>query len=364
VTPNDATPSDRATGAVGPAHPEHLSVVQVVRSDAFAGVERYICQVANELVGRGHHVVAIGGDPGRMRTELRSEVAHRPAASVGQVARALSGQRSADVVHVHMTAAEAAAWLARPVQRAPIVATRHFPGDRGRGGLARLLARITSRPLARDIAISQFVADSVQGPCVLLPNGVSDRPQAALDSHTVVMLQRLTPEKSPELGLRAWSASGLGAKGWRLVVAGAGDLDDSMRRLADQLQVSDSVDFVGLVTDTDRLLDESAVLLAPASAEPFGLSVVEAMAHGVPVVAADGGAHVETVGEDGMLFAPGDADAAARALVALSDDLDLRRRVGGRLRDRQQGSFSLPRHVERLEDIYRQVIAEATDRHR
>jgi glycosyltransferase involved in cell wall biosynthesis len=364
VTPNDPTTPDGAIGAVGPARPAQLSVVQVVRSDAFAGVERYICQVANELVGRGHHVVAIGGDPDRMRTELRSEVAHHPATSVGQVARALCGQRSADVVHVHMTAAEAAAWLARPVQRAPIVATRHFSGDRGRGTLARLLTRVTSRPLSRDIAISRFVADSIDGPSVLLPNGVADQPQASLDSHTVVMLQRLTPEKSPEVGLRAWSASGLGAKGWRLVVAGVGDLGDSLRRLADQLAITDSVDFVGLVTDTDRLLDESAVLLAPASAEPFGLSVVEAMAHGVPVVAAEGGAHVETVGEDGMLFPPGDASAAARALVALSDDLELRRRMGGRLRERQQARFSLPRHVEALEGLYRQVIAETAARRR
>jgi glycosyltransferase involved in cell wall biosynthesis len=364
VTPNDATPLDRATGPEGSAHPTPLSVVQVVRSDAFAGVERYICQVANQLVDRGHHVVAIGGDPGRMRTELQSEVAHHPATTVGQVARALSGQRSADVVHVHMTAAEAAAWLARPVQRAPIVATRHFSGDRGSGTLARLVTRVTSRPLSRDIAISQFVADSIDGPCVLLPNGVSDQPQAPLDSSTVVMLQRLTPEKSPEVGLRAWSASRLGAKGWRLVVAGVGDLEGSMRRLADQLHITDSVEFVGLVTDTDRLLDESAILLAPASAEPFGLSVVEAMAHGVPVVAADGGAHVETVGEDGMLFASGSADAAARALVALSDDVDLRRRVGGRLRDRQQARFSLPGHVEALEGIYREVIAETVGRRR
>jgi glycosyltransferase involved in cell wall biosynthesis len=60
-----------------------------------------------------------------------------------------------------------------------------------------------------------------------------------------------------------------------------------------------------------------------------------------------------------MLFASGNAEAAARALVALSDDGDLRRRVGGRLRERQQARFSLPRHVETLEGLYRQVIAEA-----
>ena len=47
-----------------------------------------------------------------------------------------------------MTAAEAAAWLARPFQRAPIVATRHFPGDRGSGTVARL-AGPGRRPLDR-----------------------------------------------------------------------------------------------------------------------------------------------------------------------------------------------------------------------
>ncbi len=75
------------------------------------------------------------------------------------------------------------------------------------------MARVTSRALARDIAISRFVADSIDGPCVLLPNGVPDQPQAPLESATVLMLQRLTSEKSPEVGLRAWAASGLGAHG-------------------------------------------------------------------------------------------------------------------------------------------------------
>jgi hypothetical protein len=43
-------------------------------------------------------------------------------------------------------------------------------------------------------------------------------------------------------------------------------------------------------------------------------------------------------------------------LVRLSQDAVLRRRVGARLRQRQQGMFSLPRHVDRLEELYRQVV--------
>ncbi len=354
MTPIEVEQPDPARGMTDPTP---LSVAQVVRSDAFAGVERYICQVANGLVARGHRVVAIGGDTERMEAELSGGIRHRPAASVGQAARALATLRGVDIVHVHMTAAEGAAWLARPMLRAPIVATRHFPADRGTGTLARALARVTTRALSRDIAISQFVADSIEGPSVLLYNGVSNQPQAELTSSTVLMMQRLTAEKAPDLGLRAWRASGLGAQGWRLAIAGVGDLRSSLMALADDLDVAASVDFIGQVADTDRLLGESAILLATAPAEPFGLSVVEAMAHGIPVVAAKGGAHLETVGDDGLLFASGDADAAAQDLKTLGRDIVLRREVGTRLRSRQQQLFALPDHLDRLELLYREVIA-------
>jgi glycosyltransferase involved in cell wall biosynthesis len=88
------------------------------------------------------------------------------------------------------------------------------------------------------------------------------------------------------------------------------------------------------------------------------------MSHGVPVIAAGGGAHVETVGEDGILFHPGDAEAAANALAALGGDRARRLRIGGRLRDRQRRLFALPHHLDRLELLYREVIRESGRRTR
>ncbi len=210
--------------------PPPLSVTHVVVTDAFAGVERYVCQVADELARRGHRVTTIGGDPRRMPAELSDLVASRPAGSLPRAAWALGRQRGTDIVHAHMTAAEGAAWLAHPFNRAPIVATRHFARERGSSTPARALARVTSRALARDVAISQFVADTVAGPTVLIRNGVPDRPQADLASPTVVMMQRLNSEKMPDIGIRAWALSGLADQGWRLVVAGLGELGPSLAR--------------------------------------------------------------------------------------------------------------------------------------
>jgi glycosyltransferase involved in cell wall biosynthesis len=309
------------------------------------------------MARRGHVVTVVGGRPDRMTAELDPSVRHRPAAGVTRGAVALARCGRTDVVHAHMTAAELAAWLSGPATRGPVVATRHFARDRGSSALARAVAGVAARHVTVDLAISRFVASSISGPSRLLYNGVEDRPPASLDSAQVLMLQRLDDEKAGDVGLRAFADSGIAASGWRLTVAGTGARRPQLEALAAELGVASTVDFVGPVVDTDALLDGASVFLAPAPAEPFGLSVVEAMAHGLPVVAAAGGAHLETVDDEGLLFPPGDAAAAAAHLATLSLDVGLRRRVGTQLRRRQQAHFTLARHLDELEAVYRDLAS-------
>jgi glycosyltransferase involved in cell wall biosynthesis len=332
------------------------SIVHVVRSDAFAGVERYVCSVANELAARGHSVSVIGGDPRRMRAELDGGVGNASARSIGGTWFRLVAHDPVRLVHAHMTAAEIAAVFSRMRHRSPIVATRHFPGARGRGPLGRIARTFVERALAAQIAISQFVADGIREPTTVIPNGVPSQPQAELTEPRVLMIQRLEEEKAADVGLRAWAAGGLGERGWRLTIAGSGRLESELRRLTGELGISRSVEFIGRVTKTDSLFASTSIVLAPAPAEPFGLAVVEAMAHGIPVVAAAGGAHLETVRSDGCLFTPGDFHTASAALTRLATDARERRELGVALRERQQALFSLDRHVDALEQLYASVL--------
>ena len=96
-------------------------------------------------------------------------------------------------------------------------------------------------------------------------------------------------------------------------------------------------------------------MLATATAEPFGLSVVEAMATATAVVATAAGAHRETLGDDGRFFAPGDVDGCAAALRALADDDDERRRLGAALQARYAERFTLERHLDGLLAIYERL---------
>ena len=334
-----------------------LSVTHVVRSDSFAGVERYVCEVVNDLVARGHRARVVGGDAARMNAELDPLVTHLPASSTAEAFGRLAEGGRVDLVHAHMTAGEVAAVAARAWHRAPVVATRHFASRRARS-LPNVVGKAIRLGLAEQIAISRFVAAGIGERSVVVYNGVPKRDPARLVTRQVLMMQRLDAEKAPAVGIRAWAESGLGESGWTLVVAGSGHLAGFLKSLGSQLGVVGSVRFLGRVSDTDALLEASSILLAPAPAEPFGLSVTEAMAHGVPVVAAEGGAHTETLGPGGSFFDPGDAKSAAEHLLRLSGDLRLRRAEGRRLRQRQQELFSLENHVSRLEELYRWVRRE------
>jgi glycosyltransferase involved in cell wall biosynthesis len=225
--------------------------------------------------------------------------------------------------------------------------------------LGRIARTVVYRSLAEQIANSRFVADRIEEPSVVIHNGVPSRPQAELRARRVLMMQRLEHEKAPEIGVVAWAESGLAGQGWEFAIAGSGRLEPRIRRMCAELGVGRSVQFLGNVEDTDSLLSESSILLAPAPADSFGLAVVEAMAHGIPVVAAGGGGHRETVGPDGCLFPPGDAPAAASHLARLGNDQDLRRSVGERLRVRQRRLFSLEMHVAKLEELYASVCYRA-----
>jgi glycosyltransferase involved in cell wall biosynthesis len=333
-------------------------VVHVVCTDAFAGVERYVSTLARTQDARGLRVQVLGGSAARMPAELAgSGVRWAPAPTPVRAAAALR-RLDTRLVHAHMTAAELAAAVAA---RAPVVATRHFAATRGSSGLGRAVGRFVSPRLAAQVAISAFVADRVEGPSTVVHPGVPAVPRdpaAPARRPVVLMAQRLEAEKRTDVGLRVWAASGLAGAGWELLVAGTGALRPDLEALAVDLGVAGSVRFLGARSDVDALLASASVFLAPRGDEPYGLSVVEAMAHGTPVVAGRGGGHSETVGVvDGAVLVPEeDVEVAGAALSRLALDPERRAAYGEELRALQQRRFGLETHADGIGAVYASVL--------
>lgn len=105
------------------------------------------------------------------------------------------------------------------------------------------------------------------------------------------------------------------------------------------------------------------VLVAPTTTmEGFGLTVLEGMALGLPVVATPGGPEdLIVAGETGYLTPPGDAAALAAALARLLDNPALARRLGEAGRRRAAAQFTLAQHVQRIEAVYAAVMQPAED---
>ena len=339
-----------------------LRILHAIRSDGFAGVEQFVLRLALAQAADGHDVAVIGGAAERMHPDLAAVgVEHVPAARTVEVVRAIRPRAAhVDVVNTHMTAADVAAVVALTGRRRPaLVSTRHFAQPRGRLGPVPIDALVRHR-IDAEVSISAAVAASVDRPSTVVHTGVDPRPlgDGRPRDRTVLIAQRLEPEKHTHVGLRAFTASSLADDGWVLEIAGDGSERDALQALARDLGLDDVVRFSGFRSDLPAVMDRAAILIAPCPVEGLGLTVLEAMAGGLPVVAAAAGGHVELL--DGLdertLFAPDDAEEAGRRLRALAGDEPGRVALGDAERARQQQAFSTRAQADGTEAVYREVL--------
>ncbi len=340
-----------------------LRILHAVSSDRFAGVEQFVRRLAIRQAQDGHSVAVLGGAPEHMADSLaefgvRWDAASSTVAVLKAVRRHLP---TTDVVNSHMTAADAAAVAARALSRAkaPVVATRHMSQRRG-SRAPGILYRTLERHIDAEIAVSRTVAERIGVPSTVIHPGLEPRTPGdpITRGRTVLVAQRLQAEKSTDVAVRAFAASDIWHTGWTLEIAGAGPERDHLVSLAAQLNVAEHVRFLGFRDDIAAIMTRAGLLFASSPLEGFGLTVLEAMAVGLPVVASDAPAHAEILGElrDRALFPRGNVDAAAERLRVLAADSEVRATLGEQEHARQRELFSLRAQAEATEAVYRRAL--------
>jgi glycosyltransferase involved in cell wall biosynthesis len=186
-------------------------------------------------------------------------------------------------------------------------------------------------------------------------------PAAAPDTtrpNLILFLGRLEQSKGVFELLEAVAALRAAVPDVRLVCAGEGDRK-GVARYADRLGIADAVKFTGWVGPSGKraLLETAAVFVLPSYTAGLPVSLLEAMAAGVPVVASPIGGIPEVLvdGVTGFLAAPGDTATLSRLLRKLLMDRKLGTRIGAAARESVRLRFAPERTIPKLEELYAEI---------
>ncbi|MFV0458028.1 MAG: glycosyltransferase [Actinomycetales bacterium] len=283
--------------------------------------------------------------------DLRREVVLSPAAArqaiemvryVLALARLLRRERP-DLVHTNSLKSALYGGVAGRLARVPVVwhihdriAEDYLPPPVVR--LVRVLARLlpTAVIVNSDATLGTLPrpAQVVSNPVV--PGEVAPATAQARTGLRIGIVGRLSPWKGQDVFLRAFALAFSGEPECQARLIGSAlfgedDVADALHALAAELGIADQVDFRGFRDDVWAELAELDILVhASVVPEPFGQVVVEGMAAGLAVIAADeaGPREVLTPEHDGLLVPPRDPVVLAEAMRRLAHDPELRARLG------------------------------------
>jgi sugar transferase (PEP-CTERM/EpsH1 system associated) len=278
------------------------------------------------------------------------------------------------MVHTHNVAPWMYAGMAARLALARVCHTEHsnlFADQKALKRVERFLGKISKAVICDgDDVRRQLVDEQHLSPrnVVTIYNGVdtglyargADRAAGrkklglADDTPVVATVARLEPVKDQASLLRAFEKVGAALPEARLVLVGDGSLRAALEDQARRPGLQGRVTFLGRRADIADLLPLFDVFALTSTSEGLPLTVLEAMAAGLPCVSTAVGAIPEAVteGQTGLLVPPGDSDALAAALTRLLRDPGLRRKMGQEGQKRARAHFDLKAMTKRYEDLY------------
>jgi len=349
------------------------------------GAQTYVAALLPALAGRFDVTVAAHGDGPLRDTALAAGVRFHPLQHVRRDLRpgrdllgllelvALMRRERPDILHANSSKAGVLGRVAAALAGVPVrIFTVHGWAFKAHAGIRSALFRWADRLMAPLTTVTICVAEGERTAglaartcraerTVVIPNAV-DAAAAPQSRHAgvpprVVAIGRLAAPKDALTLVRALAA--VGARPYSALVVGDGPDRRAVEAEIRSLGLEGAVRLAGERRDVPRLLANADVFVLSSRSEGAPLSVLEAMAAGVPVVASAVGGVPELVadGVTGLLVSPGDPRALAAALDRLLADPALRRRLGAAARERVRTRFDLAAMREAHLELYARELA-------
>lgn len=351
-----------------------LRVVHVVLGLDIGGLERVVVDLVRfrnrDLLEL--HVICLGDSGPLVERVAREGVPVRVlgtrsrAGALRPLLRELIALRP-DVVHTHNARPHQLGAVARALGQAPVlIHTKHGRNtpNAWRSVLANRMASWFTDALVTVSENAASVARDIErvapSKITVLRNGVDTqlfRPSAEIgkgQAPRAICVARLDPVKDHGTLLYATRRIADALPDLHLDLVGDGPSRQEIERLTSDLLLTDKVALLGARDDVQSLLSRAAVFLMTSTSEGISLTILEAMACGLPVVVTDVGGNREVVmhGETGLLVPPRDPVALAEAALTLLRDPSRRMAMGKAGRQRAEALFDVRTMVASYERLY------------
>ena len=364
-----------------------MNVLQLISSSGFYGAEAMVLHLSRTLRQKGH-TVRLGvfvnrrnpnDELARRARELDFEVVTLPCGSRLNVStvnriRACVEQCGTEVIHSHGYKSNLYALAANLFSRRVLVSTCHnWTGQTVALRAYGKFDRFNLRFFDRIMCVSEEVRSRLLQSGVLnrkldvILNGipVSDfantNSERKLDEPLIGMVGRLVEAKGFQLVLQRVPAILKQFPKARFILIGEGPQREEWARLVEKIGVEPSVSFAGAQKDMPRLYKSLTMFVLPSFNEGMPMSILEAMAAGVPVIATRVGSIPRVVHHEqtGLLVDKGDADGVQNAIERLIANPNFRIEMGNRGRTFVQENASVEQMADRYIAHYAELLSAA-----
>lgn len=246
-----------------------------------------------------------------------------------------------------------------------VISWEHFHYHSNVGDLGQRIKRTLARKLA--IKFSKYIVTLTEKDrlqyiennkykdkiiSIANPLTINNVVKSNLDKKIVLAVGRLCPQKGFDLLLKSWVPVSKVHPEWKLLIVGSGDDYGSLCSLTKELNLTDTIEFLPATKNVSRYFLDASIYVMSSRFEGLPLVLIEAKAHGLPIVSFDcncGPSDIIRDGVDGILVERENTSQLAKGLVDLMGDKDKRGSLGDKafLDDR----FEVPKVVERWVEI-------------
>lgn len=356
-----------------------MKILQVIGSLAMGGAEKLVTEIAPRLCQMGHEVdvLVFDGTETPFLKELKASGVKvislggesRSNYSLANLLKMIPIVRRYDIVHAHTTPAQLQTALSKLLgfSKSRLITTEHSTNNHRRGKWPLMIAdRMMYAFYDHIICISETSKKNLeqqigQGHSItVIENGIDvkkyheaspihrDTLHLKETDFVLTMVGRFVDAKDQDTIIRSMP---LLPEDCKLLLVGTGTRQKECEELAQSLNVSDRVFFLGLRSDVPQILHTSDVVMMSSHWEGLSLSSVEGMSVDKPFMASDVQGLREVVGGAGLLFKEGDYKQLAEEVMRLKSDKEFYHQIAESCLKRAQ-NYDIATMVQKYSDIY------------